>query len=124
MNKSLKSVAGAIAAGLALVLSLGACSAGADDLAPSNQKITQVIDVRTAEEYALSHIDGAINIDVESGDFAAGIAQLDKSGVYLVYCHSGRRSAIAAGEMESAGLTVLDGGAFQSMLDRGWQLAS
>ena len=32
---------------------------------------TVVVDVRTPGEYAAGHVDGAVNIDVESADFGA-----------------------------------------------------
>ena len=64
-----------------------------------------VIDVRTPAEYAAGHIDGAVNIDVESADFDAQVAKLDKGATYAVYCHSGRRSGIATGKMGDAGFT-------------------
>lgn len=104
---------------LALLVS-GCTSDSSADLSPNNPEITQVIDVRTAAEFAAGHVAGAINFDVEAGDFEGQIATLDSSGVYLVYCRSGRRSAIAAATMEAAGLSVLDGGAFDSMLANGW----
>lgn len=64
-----------------------------------------IIDVRTAEEFAAGHLEGAINIDIESGQFSARIEGLDRSASYMVYCHSGRRSAIAAETMVTAGFT-------------------
>ena len=66
---------------------------------------SRVIDVRTAEEFAGGHVQGAVNLDVEGGAFESGIAALDKSAAYSVYCRSGRRSAIAAGIMAQAGFT-------------------
>jgi phage shock protein E len=72
-----------------------------------------VIDVRTPAEFAAGHIAGAINIDVEGSDFNSGIASLDMTKTYAVYCHSGRRSLIAANAMADAGFTSiynLDGG--------------
>ena len=74
---------------------------------------TVVVDVRTAAEYAAGHVDGAVNIDVESGSFDGQIASLPKDTTYAVYCRSGRRSAVAADTMSSAGFTSivnLDGG--------------
>ena len=62
-----------------------------------------VLDVRTAGEFAAGHIENAINIDVESGSFDDEIAKLDKTVEYAVYCHSGRRSAIAADKMTKSG---------------------
>jgi len=72
-----------------------------------------VLDVRSAAEYASGHIEGAINIDVEAANFDTKIAKLDKTVEYAVYCHSGRRSAIAADKMSGANfekITNLEGG--------------
>ena len=79
-----------------------------------------VIDVRTPGEYAAGHIAGAENIDVEGGTFAQQIKSLDPNGAYLVYCHSGRRSAIAADQMAAAGFTdIVDGGGMASLIAAG-----
>jgi len=79
-----------------------------------------VIDVRTPAEYAAGHIAGAQNIDVEAGDFASKIAALDKKAPYLVYCHSGRRSGIAATQMAAAGFAdIVDGGAMADLVAAG-----
>ncbi|MEN9711505.1 MAG: hypothetical protein RL441_1497 [Actinomycetota bacterium] len=110
------------AAFAAIALLLTGCSS--EDLSPSNASVDVVVDVRTPGEYAAGHVAGAINIDVESGDFASAIGTLDKSKTYLVYCHSGRRSGIAAEQMRSAGLNVLDGGAIDAMVSRGWSLGA
>ena len=63
-----------------------------------------VIDVRTPEEFAISHIQGAVNYNVEGPDFANQIAALDPNGIYAVYCQSGNRSQPAVAQMSSAGL--------------------
>lgn len=68
----------------------------------------QLVDVRTAEEYAEGHIVGAINIDVQSPDFAQKISALDKSRKVAVYCRSGRRSKMAAEQLTAAGYKVID----------------
>ena len=68
---------------------------------------TVIVDVRTPAEFAAGHVDGAINIDVEGGDFANQIAGLPKDSTYAVYCRSGRRSAIAADQMASAGFSSI-----------------
>ena len=62
-----------------------------------------VIDVRTPAEFASGHLQGAVNIDIESADFATRIAALDEDGTYAVYCRSGRRSSIAADALLGAG---------------------
>ena len=66
-----------------------------------------IIDVRTAAEYEQAHVVGAVNIDVEAPDFADRIAELDPDQAYLLYCRSGRRSALAADQMAGAGFTDL-----------------
>lgn len=73
----------------------------------SNPEV-QLVDVRTAEEYAEGHIVGAINIDVQSPDFAQKISALDKSRKVAVYCRSGRRSKMAAEQLTAAGYKVID----------------
>ena len=64
-----------------------------------------VIDVRTPGEFAAGHLEGAVNMDVEGGQFSALIADLPTDGAYMVYCQSGRRSALAAQAMIDAGFT-------------------
>jgi rhodanese-related sulfurtransferase len=66
-----------------------------------------LLDVRTAEEFANGHIDGAINIDVMSNDFVEKIATLDKSLYYFVICRSGGRSGSACTSMSNLGFTNL-----------------
>ncbi len=73
-----------------------------------------VIDVRTAAEFSEGHVQGARNLDVQNGDFAAALETLDKSASYNVYCRSGRRSATAVELMRNAGFTnVVDLGAVE-----------
>lgn len=66
-----------------------------------------IIDVRTPDEFAAAHVEGAVNMNVEGPDFQAQIATLDKNGTVAVYCHSGRRSQMAADQMASAGFTKI-----------------
>lgn len=68
---------------------------------------TVVLDVRTPAETAAGKIDGAIEMDVNAPDFAQQLSQLDKSKTYLVYCRSGRRSAVACNIMSGQGFTQL-----------------
>jgi rhodanese-related sulfurtransferase len=79
-----------------------------------------VIDVRTPAEYAAGHVAGAVNIDVDGVDFAARIAALDPKEAYLVYCRSGRRSAVAADQMAAAGFTdIVDAGGLEPLVAAG-----
>ena len=54
-----------------------------------------IIDVRTAEEYAGGHLEGAINIPVDlfQTDFAS--LDLSKDQPLALYCRSGNRSSFA-----------------------------
>lgn len=88
-------------------------SVGADEFAREIAKEgVQLVDVRTASEYAEGHIPNAINIDVNSSDFAEKMAKLDKSRTVAIYCRSGRRSKNAADKAVKMGFKVieLDGG--------------
>ncbi len=69
----------------------------------------QLLDVRTPQEYAEGHIDGAININVQSDDFQmmAG-KKLSKESKVLVYCRSGRRSLDAADILAKNGFQVVN----------------
>lgn len=110
------------------VMAVAGCGASAGSTAPEVEAASVVdmvesrivIDVRTPAEYAAGHIAGAQNINVEAADFGSKLASLDKDGSYLVYCHSGRRSGIAAAQMASAGFTdIVDGGAMADLIAAG-----
>jgi len=64
----------------------------------------QIIDVRTPEEFAEGHLDGAININVQDPEFMSRIAALDPSGLYAVYCRSGNRSQAAVTALADSGI--------------------
>jgi rhodanese-related sulfurtransferase len=82
-----------------------------------------VIDVRTPEEYASGHITNAINIPVEATDFEERVAGLDPAGSYLLYCRSGRRSAMAAEIMAEAGFSdLVDAGGLEPLVVAGAHL--
>ncbi len=72
-----------------------------------------LIDVRTAEEFAAGHIQGAINIDYYSADFSNQIEKIGKEKPVLLYCRSGNRSAKSMQMMYEMGFVEvkhLDGG--------------
>ena len=62
-----------------------------------------IIDVRTPEEFQAAHLDGAVNLDLNSGQFAQSIQNLDPEQTYLIYCRSGNRSAQATQLLRQAG---------------------
>ena len=100
-----------------LGMALIAFSVQAADVSFNGTKPAAIIDVRTSEEFASGHIDGAINIPYEKiGQGIQSIKGLTKESPILVYCRSGRRSAIARSTLEQQGFKrILDGGAIESL---------
>lgn len=95
-----------------LLLAISACSTSSKSIVNENAGTfaatiqnsgVVVLDVRTSGEFESGHIANSVNIDVEAGSFENEIANLDKNAQYAVYCHSGRRSGIAAELMEKNG---------------------
>lgn len=74
-----------------------------------------ILDVRTQEEFDQGHIKDALLLpDYEIGTKAATMLP-DKDAKILVYCRTGRRSALAAKELIVMGYTdVLDFGGLQT----------
>lgn len=54
-----------------------------------------VLDLRTPDEYAEGHLEGAVNVDFLASTFEAELGKLDATKPYLVHCASGRRSGQA-----------------------------
>ena len=108
-----------LAIGVLSTLGLSAC--GSSDAGSSSDTTVatmtlvpagNVIDVRTASEFASGYVQGARNLDIQNGDFEKALETLDKDAAYNVYCRSGRRSAAAVEMMRNAGFTnVVDLGA-------------
>lgn len=98
--KILKFVVAALIAVFA-VGSLAGCAAQSEDPA----SYAAIIDVRTPEEWAEGHLEGAVRIGLADADFAAQLEALDKSADYYIYCRSGNRAGQAIDFMKSAGFT-------------------
>lgn len=104
-----RSLRGLVALGAAIALSVAVSGCAAPASIELDDE-TVVIDVRTPSEYAGGHLNGALNIDLQSAEFGSAIADLDPDGEYVVYCQSGNRSAQAVAAMEQIGLAVQDAG--------------
>ena len=110
MKKSVRYVAAVLMFG-SVVGGLSACSSSSSssDSVPVGQieltPASNLIDVRSAEEFAEGAIQGARNINLENGDFEKALPSLDKEASYSVYCRSGRRSAVAVELMKQAGFS-------------------
>ena len=79
-----------------------------------------ILDVRTAEEFAAGHLTQAQQLDFYAPDFQTRLGQLDRRQPWLMYCQSGRRSAKVLELMKALGFEQvyeLQGGF------SGWQAA-
>jgi len=106
--KILKFFAAALIAMFAIG-SLSACATQNEDPAA----FAAIIDVRTPEEWATGHLEGAVRIGIADADFAQQLDTLDKAADYYIYCRSGNRAGQAIDYMKSAGFTgkLVNGGA-------------
>lgn len=106
-----------------------ACGDSSDDASPPGIRVVDpdmgaatiadppddlvILDVRTPDEFAEGHIDGAIMIDFYEADFSARLAELDPDVPYLIYCRTGNRSGQTRAILEDLGFTDVadvDGG--------------
>ncbi len=81
---------------LALTMSLGALTAQAKDV---------IIDVRSPQEFAAGHVEGAINIEHTAIAQEIAKAGVSKDDTVLLYCQSGRRSGIALDTLKGMGFS-------------------
>ena len=72
-----------------------------------------LLDVRTNNEFAQGHLQGAQQIDFYRDDFSDALDKLDREQPVLIYCRSGNRSGKAAKQMKAMGFYAvynLEGG--------------
>lgn len=116
-------VAALVAAGAIAILATGCSttsdSGAADEVVNESYVDAQIIiDVRTPEEFAAGHLEGALLINIKDASFEQQLAALDVSADYVVYCRSGNRSAQAIERMKAVGFTTLtDLGSLQNASD-------
>jgi rhodanese-related sulfurtransferase len=101
MKKLIKFLVASLVAIFA-VSSLAACSA-TESL--DMKSVAAVIDVRTPEEFATGHLDGALNFDIQGAEFDSQLSTLDKAADYVIYCRSGNRAGQAVSYMQENGFT-------------------
>ena len=108
--------------GIYLASSNGSDSTDQTTTSTSTQQLatgTVVYDVRTAEEFAAGHAEGAINLPIESivdGTYPA----VEKDTPIAVYCRSGNRSGQATATLTQAGFTnIIDIGAYENLQSYG-----
>ena len=78
----------------------------------------EIIDVRSPEEYAEGHIEGARNVSITGSEFMDEVGRLDREKPYALYCRSGNRSGTALQLMQQMGFTTV-GHLASGLLD--WQ---
>ena len=64
-----------------------------------------IIDVRTPEEYAQRHIDGAININFHNPDFVTIITKFRRDDELVIYCNAGGRAGRAKTRLLALGFS-------------------
>ena len=78
-----------------------------------SEKNPQIIDARGAEEFALNHINGAVNFNQQSENYTKYAAKLDKSKPVFIYSIGAGRSVTLTNELLKNGFTEvynLEGG--------------
>ncbi|GLP96605.1 rhodanese-like domain-containing protein [Paraferrimonas sedimenticola] len=75
-----------------------------------------VVDVRTAEEFEVGHLNNAAHVPFEQIGEWAQAQNIAKDQSIVLYCRSGRRSGIATETLMSMGYTnVYNGGGLESL---------
>ena len=99
-----------LAVGVAVLLFLTGCFlfVRKDVSGPEARKLVadgaRLVDVRSPEEYAAGHIDGAVNIWVSQ--LTEHLSELEpKDKPIVLYCHTGMRATRAANILRNAGFT-------------------
>ncbi|MFC4476136.1 thioredoxin domain-containing protein [Flavobacterium chungangensis] len=78
-----------------------------------SQKNPQIVDARTSEEFALNHIEGAVNFNLQSENYAQSVAKLDKTKPVFIYSIGAGRSVALEKELLKNGFSEaysLEGG--------------
>jgi len=76
-----------------------------------------IIDVRTAEEFAAGHLEGAINIPLDATDFREQVAELNQDDEFIVHCGTGARADRVVEFMAQQGFGSLGSHSLEEALD-------
>ncbi len=88
---------------IAPVMAGGGNPAIAEKAWPMLQNGALLVDVRTEQEFADGHMDGAVNIEWDKTDDLIAIIGDDKQRPVVFYCRSGNRAGKAMAAMEDKG---------------------
>lgn len=67
--------------------------------------VPQLIDVRTPEEYAINHLYGAVNVDLQKENYLEPLKKFDKEKSVYIYAIRNNRSNILAKKLRELGYT-------------------
>jgi rhodanese-related sulfurtransferase len=89
----------------------------------NNNKVDFVLDVRTGEEYARSHIKDAVLIPIMI--LTEKMHEIEMGQSILVYCHNGNRSKVACELLTSRGHKYVFNmlGGMESWIKKGFEVA-
>lgn len=76
-----------------------------------------IVDVRTPSEFKSGHIPGSLNIPVDSIKSKSGDLK-SKNKVVITCCRSGARSGMAKSILTSAGVETVNGGPWNSLIQK------
>ena len=74
-----------------------------------------VLDVRTPEEYAAGHLQGAQNINFRALDFSEQVSKLGPRAHYVLYCTTGNHRGLAASLMQQGIANVINVGGYAEL---------
>lgn len=104
-----------LAAGSFVLLGAGKATITSEEAHQLVKQGAFLLDVRTVEEFSSAHIEGAVNIPVQELEAKLQSLPSKKDAPIVLYCRSGRRSAMAKEMLEKAGYTkVSDLGAMSN----------
>ncbi len=75
-----------------------------------------ILDVRTPAEYKQGHIQGSINVPLDT--LSRKLGKLKKDKVIITCCASGMRSASAKSILQNKGFTAYNGGSWRGLRNK------
>lgn len=73
-----------------------------------DQEKPQIIDARSAEEFTINHINGAVNFNLQTADYAKYVTALDRSKPVFIYSIGSGRSGQLANELLKIGFSEVN----------------
>ena len=90
---------------IAPVLAGGGDHEAAKQAWPMIENGALLVDVRSEEEFAAGHLDGAVNIQWDNTDALVAVIGMKKDRQVVFYCRSGKRAGVAITTLTEKGYT-------------------